>query len=81
MKRIEGEDNSIKHKSKHEYRESYKIAAILDLVSGTNSDTFVARKFGFSSSFMSSPPLVVASATPHLPRQPRYILGLDRLQD
>lgn len=51
---LEGGDISIKHKNKHEYRESYKIAAILDLVSGTNSDTFIARKFGFSSGFMSS---------------------------
>lgn len=46
--------NSVKYKNTREYREAYKLAAIQDLVSHHESDGFIARKYGFTSGFMSS---------------------------
>lgn len=45
--------NTVKYKNTREYREAYKIAAIQDLVSHCESDSFIARKYGFTSGFMS----------------------------
>ncbi len=54
MKREEKEFNSIKYKNKQQYRESYKLSAMLDLVTGVESDSFIDRKYGFGSGYMSN---------------------------
>lgn len=45
--------NTLKYKNSYQYRESFKIAAILDLVSNKESDSFVARKYGLRSNTFS----------------------------
>lgn len=45
--------NPVKYKNGREYREAYKIAAIQDLVSHQESDGFIARKYGFTSGYIS----------------------------
>lgn len=43
-----------KYKTGRLFREGFKVAVIADLVAGHESDTFVARKHGLSSGFMSA---------------------------
>jgi transposase-like protein len=45
--------NTVKYKSRREYREAYKIAVLSDLVSNQESDSFICRKHGIPSSSFS----------------------------
>ena len=40
--------NSVKYKNGHQYREAYKIALLLDVVSNRESDAFISRKHGIA---------------------------------
>ncbi len=45
--------NTVKYKNGHQYREAYKIAVMLDVVSHQESDRFISRKHGIANSTFS----------------------------
>lgn len=45
--------NTLKYKNGHQYREAYKIAVMLDVVSNQESDGYICRKHGIPNSSFS----------------------------